>query len=76
MLTGIVVALLAQGMAAFEAAALGVWLHGFAGDRVSARRGRSGVLAGDVAAALPEACETLRASTSGAERSALALPFP
>ena len=75
-LTGIVVALLAQGMGAFEAAALGAWLHGFAGDRVSARRGRSGILASDVAADLPEACEALRVAPGSAERSALALPFP
>jgi len=75
-LTGIVVALLAQGMPAFEAAALGAWLHGFAGDRVAARRGRSGLLASEVASDLPEACEALRSSAGVAEPCALALPFP
>ncbi len=75
-LTGIVVGLLAQRVAAFEAATLGAWLHGFAGDRVTARRGRSGLLASEVAAELPAACEALRALGDGAERSALALPFP
>jgi len=75
-LTGIVVGLVAQRVPVFEAATLGAWLHGFAGDRVTARRGRSGLLASDVVAELPEACETLRRQGSVAERSALALPFP
>lgn len=75
-LTGIVVGLVAQRVPAFEAATLGAWLHGFAGDRVTARRGRSGLLASEVAAELPEACEALRRQGSIAERSALALPFP
>jgi NAD(P)H-hydrate epimerase len=75
-LTGIVVGLLAQRVPVFDAAALGAWLHGFAGDRVTARRGRSGLLASEVAAELPEACEALRRHGSVAERSALALPFP
>jgi ADP-dependent NAD(P)H-hydrate dehydratase / NAD(P)H-hydrate epimerase len=75
-LTGMVVGLLAQRVPPFEAAALAAWLHGFSGDRLSARRGRSGLLASEIAAALPEACEALRGILSQPERSALALPFP
>ena len=76
-LTGVVAALVGQGLAAFEAAALGAWLHGAAGDRLAARRGRSGVLAGELAAELPEAAEALRATRTAAEQPAgLALPFP
>ncbi len=75
-LTGVVVGLLAQGLPAFEAAALAAWLHGFAGDRVAARRGHSGLLASEVAADLPEACESLRTPAGAAEPCALALPFP
>ena len=75
-LTGIVVALLAQGVPTFEAAALGAWVHGFAGDRMTSRLGRSGVLASEVAAALPGAFEALRSSAGVAERSTLALSFP
>lgn len=75
-LTGVVVALLMQHMDAFDAAALAAWLHGFAGDRVAARRGRSGLLAGEVAAELPEACEALRSPAVVAQRAGLALPFP
>ena len=75
-LTGIVAALLAQGLAPFEAAALAAWLHGWAGDRLAARRGRSGVLAGELAAELPEAVEALRHIGTGGEAVGLALPFP
>src|SRR5262249_26079001 len=41
-LTGIVAALVGQGLAAFEAAVLGAWLHGWAGDRLAERRGGPG----------------------------------
>jgi NAD(P)H-hydrate epimerase len=47
-LTGVVGALLAQGMDAFEAARLGVLVHGLAGDRASAAIGGLGMVAGDL----------------------------
>ncbi|MEB2343250.1 MAG: NAD(P)H-hydrate dehydratase [Deltaproteobacteria bacterium] len=82
-LTGVIAALLAQERpsrrgGAFESAVLGAWLHGQAGDRLSARRGRAGVLAGEVAAELPEAIEALRrgAAEGRGTGAALALPFP
>jgi len=55
-LTGVIAALLAQGLDAFKAACAGVWLHAQAG-RVAARRQGSaeGVVASDVIAALPHA---------------------
>ncbi|MDO5611155.1 MAG: NAD(P)H-hydrate dehydratase [Pseudomonadota bacterium] len=46
-LTGVVLALLARGFAAFEAAAIGAWLHGDAGDR-AANAGQAGLLATDL----------------------------
>lgn len=52
-LTGIIASLLAQGYAGPSAAALGVWLHGRAGERAARRRGHpASVIAGDVIEAL------------------------
>lgn len=48
-LTGIIAALLAQGMEAFEAAAVGAYVHGRAGEEVSARIGEYACMAGDIA---------------------------
>jgi ADP-dependent NAD(P)H-hydrate dehydratase / NAD(P)H-hydrate epimerase len=55
-LTGVIVALLAQGLDAFAAAAAGVWLHARAG-RLAARElgAAEAVIASDVIAALPAA---------------------
>ena len=50
-LTGVVAALLAQGLGGFDAASAGACLHAAAGD-AAARDGRRGMLAGDVIAAL------------------------
>lgn len=51
-LTGVLTALLAQGYDPEEAAVLGVYAHGLAGDRVAAERGQAGMTATDVAEAL------------------------
>lgn len=54
-LTGLIGGLLAQGVAPFEAACLGVYVHGLAGDRI-VRAGRPfGFLAGELAAEIPAA---------------------
>jgi NAD(P)H-hydrate epimerase len=58
-LSGIVGALLAQKLAPLDALALGVFLHGFAADRVCARIGPLGYLAGDVIDELPSALAAL-----------------
>lgn len=66
-LTGIVVALLAQGVPAFEAAVLGAWWHGATADRLrgdAPGRVEFGMLASELADALP--------GTIGAARDALA----
>lgn len=47
-LAGILGGLAAQGMRGLEAAALGVYLHGRAGERAADRLGRHGVMAGDL----------------------------
>ncbi len=55
-LTGVIVALLAQGLEPFRAAATGVWLHAEAGRRAARSLGvPEGVIASDVIAALPGA---------------------
>jgi NAD(P)H-hydrate epimerase len=47
-LTGVVAALLAQGMAPFDAARLAVWVHGAAGDAAAADLGQVSMTARDV----------------------------
>ena len=47
-LTGVIGALLAQGLVGFDAARLGVYLHGLAGDSVRERFGDSGLVASDL----------------------------
>jgi hydroxyethylthiazole kinase-like uncharacterized protein yjeF len=54
-LTGVVGAFLARGMAAGAALASAVYLHGLAGDIAAARVGEESLIARDVIAALPEA---------------------
>jgi len=58
-LTGIIGGLLAQGLSGEDAAVLGVFLHGLAGDRVASRCGTAGLLAGDLLSELPAARATL-----------------
>ncbi len=58
-LTGIIGALLAQGMDAFDAARLGVYAHGLAGDIAARRMTSRGMVAGDVIEALPAAWREL-----------------
>jgi NAD(P)H-hydrate epimerase len=61
-LAGTIGALLAQRMAPFDAARLGVWLHGRAGERVSERLGDAGLLASDLPYEIAVARHELAAS--------------
>jgi NAD(P)H-hydrate epimerase len=66
-LSGAIGSLLAQGLAPYAAARLGVYLHGLAGDAVRERIGDAGLLASD----LPDAIAIARKRLSGiAERRA------
>lgn len=47
-LTGVIAGLLAQGMEAFEAAGVGAYVHGLAGDRARGDYGVRGMTAMDV----------------------------
>ena len=58
-LAGLVGGLMARGYAAVEAAALGVWLHGRAGDMLSARCTTEAYSSRDLVDALPEAFREL-----------------
>jgi NAD(P)H-hydrate epimerase len=51
-LTGVITGLLAQGYEPLEAALLGVYYHGLAGDVVAEQRGQAALLASDVVEAL------------------------
>lgn len=54
-LTGVITALLAQGIPAYDAARLGVWLHGAAGDAAAAQLGQVCLTAQDLLDYLPAA---------------------
>lgn len=54
-LTGLIAGLLAQGLGALDAARLGVYLHGLAGDLAAARTGEAALAAGDLLTYLPAA---------------------
>ncbi|WP_165232397.1 NAD(P)H-hydrate dehydratase [Aquisphaera insulae] len=56
-LTGVIAALIGQKLPAFEAAQLGVYIHGLAGDIAKDHNGVIGLIAGDLVDALPDAFE-------------------
>ncbi len=57
-LSGIIASLAAQGMEPYEAACLGVYLHGLAGDEAAARLGEHAMMASDIIDALPSVLKT------------------
>nr|MBP9076150.1 NAD(P)H-hydrate dehydratase [Haliscomenobacter sp.] len=59
-LTGILTGLLAQGYAPWDAARLGVFLHGLAGDLAAERLGHDALLAGDLVDCLGHAFQYLK----------------
>ena len=58
-LTGLLVALLAQGMAPFDAAQFGVHLHGLAGDIAAEENSKMGLIASDLLHFIPRAWRDL-----------------
>ena len=54
-LTGVITALLCQGLEPFQAAQLGVFVHGLAGDLAASELGQVSLIASDVVRFLPEA---------------------
>jgi ADP-dependent NAD(P)H-hydrate dehydratase len=58
-LTGVITALLCQGLSPFDAARLGVHVHGLAGDLAATQHGQISLIASDLLDYLPEAFQTL-----------------
>jgi NAD(P)H-hydrate epimerase len=58
-LTGVIASLLAQGLVPYDAARLGAYVHGMAGDRAAAEIGPVGLAAGDLLRTLPAAMREL-----------------
>lgn len=61
-LSGIIGALMAQGLEGPDAAILGVYAHGLAGDCAARHKTERGMIAGDVIECLPEAWRALEAT--------------
>ena len=59
-LTGVIAALWGQGMAAFDAACLGVWLHATAGDLAAEEVGEESLIARDIVSHLGRAFRLAR----------------
>jgi NAD(P)H-hydrate epimerase len=59
-LTGIILSLLAQGYSPIEAAILGVYLHGLAGDKGAREKGFEGLIANDIIEKLPDAFKSCK----------------
>ena len=58
-LTGVITGLLCQGLAPFDAARLGVHVHGLAGDLAASELGQVSLIASDLIDYLPHAFQTL-----------------
>jgi NAD(P)H-hydrate epimerase len=58
-LTGVIAALRGQGLSCFEAACLGVHVHGLAGDMAAKKVGQISLTAGDILRSLPDAFKEL-----------------
>jgi hydroxyethylthiazole kinase-like uncharacterized protein yjeF len=63
-LTGVIASLMAQGLESFDAAVLGVHLHGLAADLWAQDHGQAGLTARDLATRVPDAIESHRRATS------------
>jgi len=66
-LTGLITALACQDLAPFDAARLGVHLHGLAGDFAASELGEVSMIASDLIEFLPDAFEEVRSWESDAE---------
>jgi ADP-dependent NAD(P)H-hydrate dehydratase / NAD(P)H-hydrate epimerase len=67
-LAGVIGSLLAQGVPTWEAACLGVHLHGVAGEHIRDRMGDAGLMASDLLGELPRVRRELQRHRSSSER--------
>jgi NAD(P)H-hydrate epimerase len=63
-LTGLIAALIAQGLRPFDAAVLGTYLHGLAGDLAVREHGQCSMIASDLIRFLPAAFRTVESSSA------------
>jgi NAD(P)H-hydrate epimerase len=75
-LLGLVAGLLAQGVPASDAAALAAWVHGAAADGFAESLGDAGLLASELADAVPELVAALREGAAAQEPAGLVAAFP
>ena len=75
-LTGIVASLLAAGCSAFDAAALAAWWHGASADRLDSAGIGFGLLASEIADALPDCAASLLPGSEEGRNEGLVLRFP
>ena len=61
-LSGIIAGFVAQGLKLFDAACLGVYMHGLAGEMLSKKMGDAGIVASDLLPFLPQAIHQLKSS--------------
>ena len=67
-LTGVIAALIAQGIPAFEAAVAGICLHGIAGDISAERLSEEAMIASDLVDSLGAAWRVLRSGQTGSSK--------
>ena len=70
-LAGTITGLLSQGLSLEDSAALGVYLHGAAGEQVREELGDTGMIASDLLTALPRSIKELRARGAAGTRSTI-----
>ena len=59
-LTGMIAALLGQGLTGFDAAKFGAWWHGKAGDLAARKKTRAAMIASDIIDNIPDALKSLQ----------------
>jgi NAD(P)H-hydrate epimerase len=64
-LAGVIAGLAAQGLTLFDAASLGVFLHGKAGEKIKDEMGDAGMIASDLLPALPVMIKEIREKGRG-----------